>query len=437
MAAGLGLACGRPGLAAALALGISDLRSKRHSLLRNYPIFGHWRRMFESVRPMLRQYLVEGDQEEVPSPSSNARSSISVPSSNARPGPSAPNWASTLMATSGSIIRCAPASPTATISGCRWRTAMRLKPYSASVFNISAMSFGSLSPMPSMPSTKAPAGAAFTTTPARARSRPITAKAAAIWCGNWGRVISVPAKSRRVLGREIRRKAVLDQVKMIEIKLSQGAKTGHGGVLPAAKVSAEIARTRGVPTGEDCISPARHSAFDTPEGLLHFVAQLRELSGGKPVGFKLAIGHPWEWFGIAKAMLSTGIKPDFIVVDGGEGGTGAAPMEFADHVVVPMREGLMLVHNTWWAESARPDPHRRGWQDCHRLRRGANAGHRRRLVQRRPRLHVRAGCIQSQACHTDHCPPARPPRIPSAGAPWMCRTRPSGSRTSIRTRYAP
>src|SRR5690606_36689552 len=119
--------------------------------------------------------------------------------------------------------------------------------------------------------------------------------------------------------------AASEQVKMIELKLSQGAKPGHGGVLPGAKVTGEIARARGVPEGIDCISPPRHSAFSTPMGLLEFVQRLRELSGGKPVGFKLAIGHPWEWFSIAKAMLKSGIHPDFIVVDGGEGGTGAAP----------------------------------------------------------------------------------------------------------------
>src|SRR3546814_19603271 len=133
---------------------------------------------------------------------------------------------------------------------------------------------------------------------------------------------------------------------MSELKLSQGAKPGHGGVLPGPKVSAEIAATRGVPEGLDCISPSRHSAFSTPVGLLEFVARLRELSGGKPTGFKLAIGHPWEWFAVAKAMQETGILPDFIVVDGAEGGTGASPAEFIDHVGLPIPEALMLVHNT-------------------------------------------------------------------------------------------
>jgi glutamate synthase domain-containing protein 2 len=133
---------------------------------------------------------------------------------------------------------------------------------------------------------------------------------------------------------------------MVEIKLSQGAKPGHGGILPGPKVTAEIAKARGVTEGEACISPASHSAFSSPLQMMHFIKKLRDLSGGKPVGFKLCIGHPWEWFGIVKAMLETNIYPDFIVVDGSEGGTGASPVEFTNHVGTPLQEGLRLVHNT-------------------------------------------------------------------------------------------
>src|SRR5262249_23189776 len=134
--------------------------------------------------------------------------------------------------------------------------------------------------------------------------------------------------------------AALDQVKMVELKLSQGAKPGHGGVLPAAKVSEEISLTRGVPVGKDCISPSSHSAFSTPIEMVKFIAEMRRLSGGKPAGFKLCIGHPWEFLAICKAMVETGICPDFIVVDGKEGGTGAAPLEFLDHLGMPLRDGL-------------------------------------------------------------------------------------------------
>jgi len=135
------------------------------------------------------------------------------------------------------------------------------------------------------------------------------------------------------------------QVKMIEIKLSQGAKPGHGGVLPGAKVTAEIAEARGIPVGQTCYSPPAHTAFSTPLELMAFIARLRELSGGKPVGIKLCVGNRWEVLAIVKAVLETGIRPDFIVVDGAEGGTGAAPAEFMDHIGMPLREGLVVVRN--------------------------------------------------------------------------------------------
>jgi glutamate synthase domain-containing protein 2 len=192
---------------------------------------------------------------------------------------------------------------------------------------------------------------------------------------------------------------------MIEIKLSQGAKPGHGGVLPAAKVSAEISATRGVAMGVDCVSPAAHSAFSTPRGLLEFVARLREKSGGKPTGFKLALGHPWEWFGIAKAMHESGILPDFIVVDGGEGGTGAAPLEFTDHVGAPLREALLLVHNTLVGLNLR-DKVRIGasgkvitaFDLARTFALGADWCNAARGFM------FALGCIQSLNCHTDRCP---------------------------------
>jgi glutamate synthase domain-containing protein 2 len=195
------------------------------------------------------------------------------------------------------------------------------------------------------------------------------------------------------------------QVKMIEIKLSQGAKPGHGGVLPGPKVTPEIAAARGVPVGQDCVSPASHSAFSTPREMMLFIEKLRTLSGGKPVGFKLCIGHPWEWFGICKAMLETGITPDFIVVDGAEGGTGAAPLEFTDHMGSPVQEGLLLVHNTLVGLNLRE-----------RIKIGA-AG---KVVSAFDIARMMAlgadwcnaargfmfalGCIQSQSCHTGACP---------------------------------
>ena len=195
------------------------------------------------------------------------------------------------------------------------------------------------------------------------------------------------------------------QVKMIELKLSQGAKPGHGGVLPGPKVTAEIAAARGVQIGVDCVSPASHGAFKTPLEMMHFIERLRTLSGGKPTGFKLCIGHPWEWFAIAKAMQESGLLPDFIVVDGAEGGTGAAPLEFTDHVGAPLQEGLLLVHNTLVGLNLR-----------HRIKIGC-AG---KVVSAFDISRLMAlgadwcnsargfmfalGCLQAQTCHTGACP---------------------------------
>jgi glutamate synthase domain-containing protein 2 len=192
---------------------------------------------------------------------------------------------------------------------------------------------------------------------------------------------------------------------MVELKISQGAKPGHGGVLPAAKVSEEISRIRGVAMGEDCISPAYHKAFSTPIEMMEFIDQMRRLSGGKPAGFKLCIGHPWEFLAICKAMLQTGIYPDFIVVDGNEGGTGAAPLEFMDHLGMPMREGVNFVHNALIGIGARD-----------RIKIGASGKIATAFdIARAMALGAdwcnsargfmfALGCIQSLSCHTDRCP---------------------------------
>src|SRR5690606_25782478 len=206
-------------------------------------------------------------------------------------------------------------------------------PYDASVFNISAMSFGSLS---------ANAIRALNEGARRGRFYHDTGEGSIssyhrerggdlVWEIGSG-YFGCRDGDGRFSEERFAANAADPQVKMIELKLSQGAKPGKGGLLPGAKVTLEIAAARGIPVGLDCVSPARHSAFSTPVEMLRLLDRMRELSGDKPVGFKLAIGHPWEWFGIAKAMHESGLLPDFIVVDGAEGGTGAAPAEFIDHV---------------------------------------------------------------------------------------------------------
>ncbi|MFE1634754.1 glutamate synthase-related protein, partial [Acinetobacter baumannii] len=197
----------------------------------------------------------------------------------------------------------------------------------------------------------------------------------------------------------------LPQIKMIELKLSQGAKPGHGGILPKHKITAEIAEIRGVSRDHDCISPAKHSSFSTPIEMMHFLQKLRTLSGGKPVGFKLCIGQPWQFMSIVKAMLETKIVPDFIVVDGSEGGTGAAPIEFSDYIGTPLREGLRFVHNTLVGAGLR-DQVKIGasgkiisaFDIASTFALGAD------WVNSARGFMFAVGCIQAQSCHTNQCP---------------------------------
>ncbi|MBC6941302.1 MAG: FMN-binding glutamate synthase family protein [Xanthomonadales bacterium] len=394
-------------VAGALVLvGVADLAQRRSTLRRNYPVSGHIRFFFEYFRPMLRQYVVESDTEEVPF-SHEQRAVVYQRAKNVSDvrgfGSQLDMYAQRYEWINHSIApsRIEHADFRVEVGGAQCR-----KPYSASVFNISAMSFGSLSPNAIRALNEGARRGGFYHDTGEGSLSPYHRENGGdiVWelgSGYFGACERAGVFSQARFAE----RAVLEQVKMIEVKLSQGAKPGHGGVLPAAKVNAEIAATRGVPIGEDCISPARHSEFDTPEGLLHFIARLRELSGGKPTGFKLAIGHPWEWFGIAKAMTTTGIRPDFIVVDGGEGGTGAAPVEFFDHVGVPLREGLMLVHNTLVGLGLREQ-----------IRIGA-AGKIITGVDLARTFALGAdwcnaargfmfalGCIQARLCHTDRCP---------------------------------
>ena len=387
-------------------VGMWDLVQSRHALRRNFPVSGHGRYLMEAIRPMLRQYVVEGDTDEVPF-SHDQRAIVyqrAKQQQETRPfGSELAFYGDNYEWINHSILPSLIADHDfrVPIGG-----AQCTKPYAASVFNISAMSFGSLSPNAILALNKgARLGNFYHDTGEGSLSKYHREHGGDIvWelgTGYFGACERAGVFSEA----KFTERAQLDQVKMIEIKLSQGAKPGHGGILPGAKVSAEIAETRGVAQGEDCISPSRHAEFDTPEGLLHFVARLRKLSAGKPTGFKLAIGHPWEWFGIAKAMLTTGIRPDFIVVDGGEGGTGAAPMEFIDHVGVPMREGLMLVHNTLVGLNLRQDI-RIGaagkiitaFDIARTMALGADWCNAARGFM------FALGCIQSQTCHTDRCP---------------------------------
>ncbi len=393
------------GFGALALLGTWDLLQKRSTLRRNYPILAHFRYGLESVGPEMRQYFIEGDTAEVPF----SRQQRALVYQRAKGVNDVVPFGSQQDVYGVDYEWLNHSLAPVEIESHDFRIVIgseSAQPYTASVFNISAMSFGSLSANAIRALNAGARRGNFYHDTGEGSISPYHREPGGdlVWeigsgyfgCRNDDGTFS---EARFI------ENARTPQVKMIEVKLSQGAKPGHGGVLPAAKVSHEISITRGVPMGMDCVSPARHSAFSTPKELLQFVARLRELSGGKPSGFKLAIGHPWEWFGIAKAMQETGVLPDFIVVDGAEGGTGAAPAEFIDHVGVPMHEALMLVHNTLVGLGLRD-----------RIRIGA-AGRITSAFDIARTLAMGAdwcnaargfmfalGCIQSQSCHNDKCP---------------------------------
>jgi len=388
-----------------VAVGVYDLRQQKRSILRNYPIIGHLRFTLEFIRPEIRQYFIESDTEATPF----SRAQRSLVYQRAKGDPDKRPFGTQLdVHAEGYEWMNHSIAPTKLTSHDFRITigAGRAQPYSASVFNISAMSFGALS------------------------ANAIQALNAGAKRGNFAHDTgegSISVHHRKHGGdliwevasgyfgcrnddgtfnaEKFTENATDPQVKMIELKLSQGAKPGHGGMLPGPKVTPEIAAARGIPVGVDCVSPASHSAFSTPVEMMQFIDKLRTLSGGKPTGFKLCIGHPWEWFAMVKAMLVTGITPDFIVVDGAEGGTGAAPVEFTDHVGSPLQEGLLLVHNTLRGVGLR-DQVKVGcagkvvsaFDITRMMALGADWCNSARGFM------FALGCLQAQTCHTGHCP---------------------------------
>ena len=386
-------------------LGLRDMRQTRHSILRNYPVIGHLRFLLEFIRPEIRQYFLEGDNDAAPF----SRAQRSIVYQRAKGDPDQRPFGTQLdVGARGYEWINHSLAPTHLPSHDFRITigASRAQPYSASVFNISAMSFGALSANAILALNKGASmgGFAHDTGEGSISAHHRVHGGDLIWEIGSG-YFGCRNDDGSFSAEKFQAAAVDPQVRMIELKLSQGAKPGHGGVLPGPKVTAEIAAARGVPEGVACISPARHSAFSTPVEMMQFIERLRTLSGGKPTGFKLCIGHPWEWFALAKAMLETGITPDFIVVDGAEGGTGAAPLEFTNYVGAPLQEGLLLVHNTLVGLNLR-DKIKIGCAgkvttafDIVRLMAlGADWCNSGRGFM------FALGCIQAQACHTGHCP---------------------------------
>lgn len=387
-------------------LGLWDLLQTRQSIRRNYPILAHFRFLLEFIRPEIRQYFFESDTEAAPF-SRNQRSLVyqrakAVVDKRAFGTQRDLNLAGAEWINHSTVPKHIKNSDfRVTVGGkdC-------LKPYDASIFNISAMSFGALSANAILALNKGAKRGGFAHDTGEGSISPyhIQHGGDLIWEIGSG-YFGCRTESGRFDPVRFAEQAKLEQVKMIEIKLSQGAKPGHGGVLPASKVTQEIAMTRGVPMGQDCVSPAAHSEFSSPIELLQFVKRLRDLSGDKPVGFKLCIGHPWEWFAICKAMLKTEILPDFIVVDGSEGGTGAAPVEFADHVGYPLQDALLLVHNTLVGIGLREEIRIiasgkiiSAFDIVRTCALGADMCNSARGFM------FALGCIMAQACHTGHCP---------------------------------
>jgi glutamate synthase domain-containing protein 2 len=388
------------------AVGTYDLFQPHHSLLRNYPISARIRFLLEEIRPEIRQYFLESDTDGTPY-NRVKRSIVYQRAKGAldkRPfGTQLDVYAMGFEWLNHSIAPKEPAREPARIMiggpDCP-------RPYSASVYNISAMSFGALSANAIRALNKGAKMGNFAHDTGEGGFSIYHKENGGdiIWelgSGYFGCRNPDGTFSPERFADEV----ATDQVKMVEIKLSQGAKPGHGGVLPGAKVSAEIAAARGVPMGVDCISPSRHSAFSTPLEMMDFIVKLRELCGGKPVGFKLCIGHRWEFLAICKAMRKTGVYPDYIVVDGSEGGTGAAPLEFVDHIGMPARDGVMFVHNALVGLGVRD-----------RIKVGAGGKITSAFDMARMMglgadwcnsargFMFALGCIQSQSCHTDRCP---------------------------------
>ena len=383
-----------------------DVFQPRHSVLRSYPLLGHMRYLLEAVRPEMQQYFIERDYDGRPFDRDTrtvvyeqAKGIHEETSFGTELDVMLPGYEFVEQAT----VPCEPADeqPRVRVGGpdCA-------QPYDMALLNVSAMSFGSLSAnaIRAMNAGAKAGGFAQDTGEGGLTPYHLDGGGDLIWEIGSG-YFSVRTPDGDFDPGQFRDKAAHPHVKCVELKLSQGAKPGLGGVLPASKVSAEIARIREVPEGEKCISPAAHRTFQTPRELVLFLARMRELANGKPVGFKLCLGRRSEFLAICKAMVAEDVTPDFIVVDGSEGGTGAAPLEFQDSVGKPLTDGLMAVHNALVGTGLR-DRIRigaggkvaTGMDIVKRIAQGADYTNSARAMM------MAAGCIQARLCHTNRCP---------------------------------
>jgi glutamate synthase domain-containing protein 2 len=408
----LAAAIGEPGwwilvalIALLLVVGIYDVTQKKHSILRNYPVLGHLRFLMESIRPELQQYFIERNYDGRPF-DRDTRSSIYQRAKGLKEEqPFGTERDVYEIGYEYLIHSTAPAEvmdhePRVMIGGPTCT-----KPYSMALFNVSAMSFGALSANAIEALNRGAAMGGFAhDTGEGGLSKYHRNGGDLVWEIGSG-YFGCRTDDGDFDAGEFARTAQGDQVRMVSLKLSQGAKPGIGGVLPGAKVTKEIAEARDVPQGEKCVSPPAHRVFSTPRELVRFIDRMRQLSGGKPAGFKLCLGSRSEFLAICKAMVEEGTAPDFIVVDGAEGGTGAAPLEYEDHVGMPLTEGLMTVHNALVGVGLRDRVKvgasgkvTSGMDVVKRIIQGADYTNSARGMM------MAVGCIQAQECHTNTCP---------------------------------
>ena len=386
--------------------GVADMVQTRQAVRRNFPLIGHGRYLLEQIRPEINQYFVESNYDGRPF-SRNDRSVVyqrakgeldTLPFGTQRD----------VYAVGYEWINhsLAPVAPDPMSSRVLVGGPACSQPYSASIFNVSAMSYGSLSrnAVLALNAGAKMGGFAHNTGEGGLSPYHLEPGGDLVWQIGTG-YFSCRTRDGHFSPEAFAERAALPTVKMIEVKLSQGAKPGHGGILPAAKVTLEIAEIRGVALGEDVVSPPAHTVFSTPLGLLQFLQLLREASGGKPVGFKLCVGKRHEFLGIVKAMLESGLIPDFITVDGGEGGTGAAPLEFSDSVGTPLNEGLAFVHYALVGVGLRSQIRviasgkvNTGFQIATKVALGADMCNAARAMM------FALGCIQALRCNTNRCP---------------------------------
>jgi glutamate synthase domain-containing protein 2 len=388
-----------------VGLWIYDITQKKHAILRNFPVMGHMRYILEFFRPEIQQYFVADDEEEKPF-NREIRSLIYQRAKNTRD--TVPfGTERDILEVGYTWVEHSLSPKEASKSGARIVIGgERCKqPYEASRLNISAMSFGALSENAIMALNQGAklGGFAHNTGEGGLSTHHLQGGDLIFQIGT--AYFGCRDENGLFDEAEFQVEALRDEVKMIEIKLSQGAKPSHGGILPAAKVTPEIARVRKVSMGHDVISPPAHSAFDSPKGLIQFIEKLRTLSGGKPVGFKLCIGRKKEFLGICKAMLELDSYPDFITVDGAEGGTGAAPLEYTNRMGEPLESALIFVHNCLVGTGLREKMRiicsgkmTTGFDIISHIAMGADVCHAARSMM------MAMGCVQSKQCHANTCP---------------------------------